>query len=188
MKNNLNMKIQKIRKKQNRSIKKLGEEFYGFYQEEEKRIYMYLCRKRLTKKEIEKIDSNLKFETYEEWVQYINHKYEKFSNEKLLEFSYFLNQNMRNIKPGHEYLNIVIPAMVTLIFDALFDIIVETPNIPIHSAIEFLIEIIVIIGFLFLGQYIMSEVSKHIWDNVDGENFYLDYKEIIDRMIEKRHS
>lgn len=111
-----------------RDISKLGKEYYDFDCNKEKNIYMYLCRKRLSKRKIKRIDNQYKFDKYSQWKQYIYDKYDCASDDSLNEFRHFLNQMLRNNKPEYSIWSIAGTVIMTLVVEYIYDIlIVERP-------------------------------------------------------------
>lgn len=107
------MKKGKIVKK---SLKSIGKRWHDFDFKLEKNIYDYLCCVRTKRKIVRRLEKdNLKFESYYQRSQYIKNKYEKYDIARLLEFSRYLNQRMRLIKPIHEYWQIVTSVIITLV-------------------------------------------------------------------------
>ena len=82
--------------KKRAGINEFGKEYYEFDCFCEMNIYSYLCRKRLSKRKINQIEKNLRFETYSEWKKYVKKKYEKLPDGELREFSHYLNQQLQD--------------------------------------------------------------------------------------------
>ena len=175
-----------IARKKNGRIKRW--ECYEFNEKLEKNIYAYLCQYRVKKKELRRMDECVKFDAYMEWEQYIKNKYEDYPIEKLKEFSRYLNQKMRNVKPGREYWTLAVPVMLTLITDKLCELIIEINNLEYESIGMLLIGIFCTLVILFISIGIILEVIIPILDANKDENFYLDYKEVIDLMIGEKDS
>ncbi len=166
------------------SMEKLGKEYYDFDFLEEKNIYKYLCRRHMKKNSIKKMDNNLKFETYEQWKRYIFNKYKDYQNEKLIEFSYFINQKIRDVKPRREFWNIIITIIVTLNVEKILE---DISNISGTSILEKIGGVIALIVIIMVVVWFIIWITGRIFDEADEENLYRDYKEVIDEMIEKNY-
>lgn len=177
-------------KRTGRSLQEIGKRWYGFDFELEKVIYCYICCKRIKKKKIRKLDKELKFVSYHQWKQYVWNRYENFDKNTLIEFGRYLNQQIRNIKPIGEYLNIIATAVLTLILTKIVDIFlgvkIDFSGISVWGVfiIFSFIELIIILLSLFL----FIEMIYPILDNNTNENLLKDYKEIIDEIISEKEN
>lgn len=161
-------------------------EFYKFDIVQEQNMYKYLCTGKLNVKEMKKISADTRFNTYGQWKQYILDKYHDFSDQELVEFSHFLNQCLRKIKPVYEYWKMMIPVILTLIVDKLFGFLVSMGDFMLNSLVEAIVDCILVGGTLIFFVYLMAQIAMPLSNGENERNFYLDYKEIIDEMIEKR--
>lgn len=172
-------------KRKKRTFENVGKRWYDFDFQLERAIYCYLCCKRMKRKNLRKLDENLKFDSYHQWKQYICNKYKTFDKERLIEFSRYLNLGLRNIKPNKEYVNLIIqcfvPVALSIIADKFLDLNFESSGI---SFISFLIVRIVLIGFWVMSIFdiIITTFTPIIENNIDL-NMYIDYKEIIDGIV-----
>ena len=177
-----------MEKKQKRTLDAVGKKNYEFDYVKERNAYMYLCCSRMKKKDKKNLSETRKFNTYKEWNEYIRNKCTTYSDDKLKEFSRYLNQRLRNTKPERDYWNLLGPIFLTLLFSQLPDIIKEMGNAD-TSSLPLLGRVIYI---LFAGMimipfaYFIWSMVKPIWDNNTDEHFFEDYKAIIDGMIEER--
>lgn len=168
-----------------RNLKDLGENYYDFFWNTEETIYLYVCRKKIKKKNLKKLDTNLKFETHGQWEQYVRNKYDTYSKEKLMDFSRYLNQNLRDIKPDREYWKISIPIVLTLILENFFELIFEICKEQIVSFGDGIARIFatgIVCSYLFVA---CANLVKNIWSTKEDEYFIIDYKEIINEMIQQ---
>lgn len=182
-------------KKQKRNVTTIGKENYEFDYSKEKNIYCYLCGIDCKKKKIQKLRNNEKMNTYAGWKQYVYKKYEGYPNEKLEEFSRYLNLRIRNLKPNQEYLNIVVPILATLVIteisDFLMDLAIIEPNIQIDLSVCSLVKLflfffIITLVAIILFIVFLVKVANPIWENHTEEKMLEDYKEIIDSMIKSK--
>lgn len=174
-------------RKYNKNFKNLGKSRYNFEFELEKIIYSNLCLLRVKKKELKKIVNMLEFNTYFEWKQYIFNKYKNYDKEYLLEFSRYLNQGIRNIQPGREYLDMFIPFILTFSITELLRQLFEINNILSDiSGKSSVICLLILIFWLTSFFYIIWSTLMPIWNNNIEENMFIDYKEIIDELIEQK--
>ena len=138
----------------------------------------------MKKNSIKKMDNNLKFETYEQWKRYIFNKYQDYQNEKLIEFSYFLNQKIRDVKPRREFWDIIITVIITLNVEEFIE---DISNISGTSILEKIWVLIALIVIMIVVVWFIIWIAGRKFDEVDEGNLYRDYKEIIDNMIEKNY-
>ena len=180
-------KVKRNKCMKNKCVNQRRREFYKFDIQQEQNIYTYLCKGKLKAKALKKLSHDLKFETYAQWKQYIWNKYHEFSDEKLEEFSRYLNQRLRNIKPAYEYLKMIIPVILALVINEFFKILVSIVQLKPDSMFGVMLGCGFIILVLCLLIYATVKIAIQLSDEEDERNFYLDYKEIIDEMIEERN-
>ncbi len=172
-------------KKSRRTLEDIGKRWYGFDLKVEKKIYNYVCCVRIKRIGFSVLDEKLKFVSYHQWSQYVRNKYEFFDKDKLIEFSRYLNQRIRNIKPSHEYwsimASIVMTLTVTKLVEGILSMRMDFKDIPFWGTIVVLLffEIFIVVSLLF----IINQTLHPILDNNLEENLLRDYKEIIDEMI-----
>ena len=165
-----------------RTINKIGKLRFGFDYLVEKNVYSYLWGLRVTKE----LDDSLKFNSHKDWKQYIYNKYACHETEYLMEFSKYLNQRIRHVKPDRKYWDILVPILLSLMVSKMYDIIVTMPTWKWED-MPFLVAIIVL---LFMGViivcpmiYVTYQLLGSLYDNEMDENLLSDYKEIIDNII-----
>lgn len=180
-------KVKRNKCKKNKCVNQRRREFYRFDIEQEQNIYTYLCKGKLKAKALKKLSDDLKFETYAQWKQYIWNKYHEFSDEKLEEFSRYLNQCSRNTKPVYECWKTFISIYLALMFNTLFEFLISILDFHFSS----ILEVVVVIGLVMIAlgffAYAIAKISMPLSDQEDERNFYLDYKELIDEMIEEKN-
>lgn len=181
--NRMYAKVKKS-KKAKRTLEYIGERWHNFDFKLEQSIYYYVCCLRGRGRTLRKLDKELKFESYQEWKQYIWDKYKSVDKDKLIEFSRYLNHRIRIIKPDHEYRNIVITVILTLVFTKLaqMDLNTKINFSDISGLVMFMLGISIIIIILLLSLVIFQTFLPILNDSVE-ENFLKDYKEIIDEII-----
>ncbi len=167
-------------RKERKTLQTVGKQWHNFDFAIEKIIYSYLCCKNIKKKKVRNLDKELKFESYQQWKNYIRSKYENFDQDHLSEFSRYLNQRLRDMRPYREYRLIVTTALITWLFT-------ETVNISQKMDDQ---RITVIFSLLFLAgvfvELVVLLTLKPIFENNIEENLLRDYKEIIDEMITEK--
>ena len=182
----MNIYILKRKRDKRKPVSQRRMEFYKFDIQQEQNIYTYLCKGKLRIKVSKKMSDDIKFETYGQWKQYIWDKYHNFSDEKLEEFSRYLNQCSRDIKPVYECWKMFISICLALMFNTFFEFLISIGDFHFRSILEG----VVIIGFVMIASgffsYTIAKISMPLSDQEHERNFYLDYREIIDEMIEKR--
>lgn len=176
------------RKKDKRTLDNVGKKNYEFDYDLEKSIYEYLCCSGIKKKKLQKMSENIKFESYRGWKQYIKGKFKKYPNEKLEEFSRYLNQRMRNVKPRREYWSLVLPVILSMMITELPKMIADIQKIDFSDAPDAVVGFVIIISLSLLIPFviIILKMLNNMWDDNNDENFLIDYKEIIDNMLEER--
>ncbi|MDE6750265.1 MAG: hypothetical protein K2K21_14570 [Lachnospiraceae bacterium] len=166
---------------------KIGKRWHNFDLKSEKKIYCYLWFVRNGILKPQRLDNDLKFESYQQWKKYVNNKYENFNVGELIEFSRYLNQSLRIIKPTQEYMMIIMTALMTLSLSKLIDFFVnrniELSNIMLENIIRTVIYSIVFILSIF---FFVIPTFMPILKNDTEKNFLSDYKEIIDEMISEK--
>ena len=169
-----------VKKKNKLSINKIGKDFYHFDYQQEEIIYKYVCCKRLKKKELEKINNNQRFDSYLQWEQYVFNKYKDFPKSKLVNFSRYLNQRIRDMKPFKEYILIVITVILTWFITAILTSLIkgdDLSDLPSWGKILYYSS-----AFIFIFYFICKMIIPINEDNLE-ENLLLDYKEIIEEIL-----
>lgn len=133
------------------------------------------------------LGDDLRFETYQQWKQYVCNKFINYRTEELMEFSRYLNYEKRSTRPIHTYLEIVVPIVLSIMFTKTFE---QACNIyydlsKVSSLVIILLFFFVLLFILLLSLSIIKMMYP-IFDNNIDENFYADYKEIIDDVIKER--
>lgn len=180
------------KKKQKRTLDVIGKEEYNFDFQLEKNIYKNLCCIHVKKKHIRKLkQENLKFNTYSAWKKYIFNKYKNCNREQLLEFSKYLNQGIRNTEPSGKYWELVVPVIMTLVLTSFLNFFgsvkLDLSGIPIIDILVCVVIIGIFIGIIpmVLTIVLIWNTIKLMFDNHTDKIFFIDYKEIIDEMINK---
>ncbi len=172
-------------KKAGKSLKEIGKRWYDFDFVLERTIYCYLCCSREKKRKIRKMDEKLKFESYQQWKKYIWDKYEGFDKDKLYEFSRYLNQRIRNIRPNREYWSIVATVLLTLAITKIVDVYLNSQinfkDIP-AIVVVLLLPVLVVLSLVI----IMIQTFYPMFDTNIDENLLKDYKEIIDEIVKAK--
>lgn len=162
------------------AINEVGEKKFFFNEKKELEIYKCLCLKKVKRR------CNIEYHTYSSWKQYICGKYSEYTKEQLIEFSRFLNQKIRNEEPGHEYWNIMIPVLMTVMVDGLFKIIFDMEKLCQSSVLMIIIKAVVNIGTFVGSVWLINKITEPLFNTYDKENFFKDYKEIIDGIISNK--
>lgn len=171
-----------------RKLEGIGKNEFGFDVGLEKDIYCYLCCIPMRKGRIKKLTEKQKFTSYQKWKQYVSGKYETYSRDCLIEFSRYLTQRIRNIKPVREAWAILFSSIIGFLFS---DIIGKMADddfsfLKASNVISLLAIIIILAISIFSLILIVRELVMPIFDNDIEENMFTDYKEIIDEMIKER--
>lgn len=166
------MFIRKIR----RNLNELGKKQYNFDYQLERNIYCYLCYEKINIKKIKQMDKTLQFKSYEEWKQYIYIKYNNYNRGQLLNFSRYLKQIQRCTEPLIKYTDFYIPVIMSIFV---------TQFVNLFYINGFFMSIFfggILLFFIFIWNFI-----KPIWGNEISKNFIMDYKSIIDEIIEEKY-
>lgn len=176
-----------LKKKKKRSLNLIGKRKYDFDIKLEKQIYSCLCCSYGAKKAFKKLDAKLKFNSYHEWRQYVCNKYKGYHKKELIEFSRYLNQNMRNIRPLKEFWDLFVSIILTVLFTIGADKLLNFHLDYIKGSLLNFVIIYLLLLIIFVSPILMliRQIIIPIFDNNIEENFFRDYKEIIDDMIDK---
>ena len=165
---------------------------YEFDDRSEKKIYKKLRRslRKMFLKKKEKAGTD-EIKTYIEWRAYVKQKYKKYSKKELIDFAKFLEwraeEKQIDQNTTNEYMRIVFTVIITeafknILLTPMFKMVekysvitVEKFSIPTTIFLVFFV-----CGIIELVGYI---IKKH---RISDNSFYLDYKKIIDEMIERK--
>ena len=178
-----------LKKRREKSLHQIGKSKFDFDIHQEREIYSYLCYQKIKKaKEKELSKKNLLFDYYNDWKGYILKKYSKYDNDTLIEFSRYLTQRERNVKPLSAYggiiLTIILTEFISMLLKALLSVTsIDVAGAPWYAVLAIVILIIVI---LVASALIIMECWDFYYQNSKEEYFFEDYKEIIDGMINKK--
>lgn len=166
------------KRKKRKTFEELGKQKYDFDIQKELICYKTLCYYHLKKKKLKVLEDHLKFNSYMEWRDYIIRKYDTYDREKLIEFSRYLNRAIRDDKFDREYWNLITTICTTFALTKYFE---GAFNISPYGILFLLIGLIIIVIELMYCFFFPS------FDNNIKKDFFIDYKEIIDEMVEKKY-
>lgn len=187
----------KRKKKYLRNVKEIGKRKYDFDISLEKDIYNYLSCYKMRRKVLDNLKDELRFDSYHKWRQYIREKYKDYDMDKLMEFSRYLNRELRGVKTGKAYWTMVIPVMLTLIITQISEWILElnfnVSEEPLNLAedqVEFIlikiIAFVIVLAMGFGGYFLfLKKCLEPIFENDNEKWFLMDYKEVVDGIIEE---
>lgn len=174
-------------KKSGETFDEIGKRWYGFDFKTEKVIYCYLCCRRVKRKALRNLDQNLKFETYQQWNDYVCDKYQRYKKAELAEFSRYLNQMIRNLKPSHEYSSIVAGALTSVFFAVAFNVVFNDDDFGNISIWHISLRMILLQIFLFIPiVFCVNDITTPLFDKHFEKDFLKDYKEIIDNLRDEK--
>lgn len=179
-----------MKRRRKKTLEKIGNDYYGFRFQLEKNIYCYLCCKHGKRIEVYrgirfcKLDEEQQFNTYHQWRQYVYNKYCNYTTEKLSDFSRYLNQMIRDRKPNRENGIIVITAVLTLLFSKLYE--KAEKYLSYILGYKYGLGIIVMVFACMVIAILISQITFPVFDNSIEENFFRDYKEIIDDILSEK--
>ncbi len=183
-----------LRKSRKSCVADMGVKRFHFNQSEQLEIYYYVSGVEMTKEQWKKINEETipRFISYKEWKEYVWKKYEVYTLEKLEEFYRYLNIRKCENKGIREYskllasnfLTFIITYCLTGIMTDIFgkSFLKETTLILglIETGIKgFIIGIVIV----FLVWFIIKIMPDYT-EGIIHEQFYCDYQEIIQEMIE----
>lgn len=182
------IKIMRIRKKQcSKSIDDIGKDNYNFDFYSEIIIYKDLCCKRLTAKEKKKQVGLPNFNRYKDWKSYIVREYGVTDKEKLMEFSRYLNQRLRDQEYSLEYWKLTIPIILTLMMgDLCSGLLYNLVNIDdmVWNVLALIIALIMIVFVMGFVLVFILKIMHPTWEANVEKNFFIDFKEIVDELVD----
>lgn len=176
------------RKKYRRELEEIGKTKFDFIQNDEKKYYSYVSCWPMKDRVKKKLEDKYRFDSFKRWKNYVRDKYMPYEIDMLIEFSRYLNQCIRVAESGYAYWNLFLPVMITLILTELFETLIGmkidvTNNSMWVSFIAYLLcQLIIISVYMKLIKHSLEPVR----DNNIEKYLYIDYKEIIDEMIEEK--
>lgn len=186
-----------MRKKESRrDLYDIGVSMFAFDIEKEKQIYKNLACYKLDGRSKKKLINEQKFTSYKMWKKYIIDKYSSYPVEGLEEFKRYLNQKTRRAQSFNSNWKIFIPVLSTLIFNEFARIYIDTIintqfDYSVNPLKVFMVEWIfyILITAIVFGTayYLINKMVKPTLDNEIENNLLIDYKEIIEYMIEEKN-
>lgn len=170
-------------------LAKVGKNKYEFNSNEELSIYKYLiCRSLRGKKEKELKDKEALFDYYSDWKNYVINSNKDKDEKKLEEFSRHLEQRIRNEQVVSKYIGLTIPilltAFLTTILGELPDIFnIDYSQVPWGVRVFVFFFILLVIG---LVGYMFIDFFNDLINYQTRENLFIDYKKVVDEMIQKK--
>ena len=174
----------------------IGKLEYQFDCKDEEIIYANICKKRLSFKEKRRLKKlkekeNIPCNTYFEWEKYVYNKYKNYDMKALKNFKHYLKQGIRNNEMNRTYTGDITPVLlsviITLLIDLMFKVIIRS---GIITEFDLIINYRVCMFFLMLFlpmKFVALGVETSISDNISTKNMYLDYLDILDKMIEVKN-
>lgn len=167
-------------------VNKNGIENYNFDYKKEIEIYRFLCGEKMNNKQFNGLNVHEQFSTYTEWENYVANKYTNYPIDGLKEFSRYLNHKIRTCYPEREFINPMASAFISSILTFFVTEFANLSNVEAtFRLIIFAVLLSAVIIFLLLS-YVMTYILKICKNNSFTENFFIDYKEIVDKVIKER--
>lgn len=161
---------------------------YGFDKNLEWKRYKEVCNIKLLRKKYLRKECN-KVGTYAEWENDIYKNYQEHSIEYLINFSKFLNNEIRKLEPGNiafgHFLTQMYAILVPIIFNTLFiSKLLEILKMKLYEVVLFSLMalVIILLALWIFTKYVMWSLKSNLYK----VHMYEDYKIIIDEMIEKK--
>lgn len=178
-----------INKKQNNGLYETGKRKYDFDHHEEIEIYKYPLGYRVKKEKEEELHrKGVLFQDYDTWKVYVIEKCSDWDINKLIGFSRYLEQRLRNVKPIGDFILLIIPLLLSPILSFFFDLLSEIAKGDISTAswkLKLALWVVIFIVVLLVA-YEIWQAYEMIYVNRTKAHFYEDYKEVIDSLISER--
>lgn len=159
-----------------RELKRYIEQTFAFDISQERIAYLYLCKKRLGRKQRKKLKQGFEFASYDSWVSYLIYKYEPYNKKSLIEFDKALNLLLLEYKRFDSFQQNFCVAYISAFLSVMMSEIVAKPEVAIATL--FLLPF----GLAFLVSWIYDE---YILGGIDVY-FLQDVKEIVNKLISER--
>lgn len=176
-------------KKTKRNLDSIGKVQYGFNLEYEKGIYLHACTYHMTKKQKEALEEKHKFNTHQEWREYIRNKYAYMGKVGLERFSRYLNQKARTVELNNSYFVLCISAALSVLLAELLKFLF-VENLPVEydgswqSWLKILGYTLLCVGSVFFAVgVVFKRTADETYNYGVEKNLIIDYKEVIDEMI-----
>jgi hypothetical protein len=161
----------------------IGENYFDFDVGYELIIYKYLCNRYLKNKELKKLNDKHKFITYIQWKDYIANKYKLYKDDMLIEFIHYLNQKIRNEDSGYEDYKIIIPVLLTVLSDKLYEQIIQMSKVEMNTLLYMFNEFVFVLLVICIYFFCIKKIFDPMLDKSFEKNFYLDYKKEIEEIL-----
>lgn len=179
----------RVRTNSRNEIKKIGQQRFDFYMAKELRKYKYFKGIKLKKRDWRKLESISLAKlpnSHIEWKASIKKKYKSYSQSKLKEFSHYLDYMIYSGTTMNE-LNAIIgsviaSSLVSAMFAQMVSEQIELANWKnvISMIFTSLYVSLILVGFVvFVVKYLMT-------DRKIANKFLIDYKMVIDSMIDEK--
>lgn len=172
--------INEVVMRQKKKLKKYIFDTFQFELYKEELIHRYLCKEKLSKKQMKQLDKNVRFERYKEWKTYIAERYNVCDKDSLIEFDKILNLLLQDSKTIDDYSRFIWTAYISTILTVFMTMFTDMSKIG---------NISLIIGMIILPFGVGFVICKIYNEYASGGKtilFLNDVKEIIQEMIENR--
>lgn len=174
------------RKNRKSFIHENGVENYDFDFNKEIRRYLFFCGEQMTRKQWKLLKSDEKFYSYTEWKSYVKNKYSNYPVEGLREFSRYLNHRLRKTSPTREFISPCVSAICSCILTFHFTEIFNKEFDNLTMIVGIITIFVIAACFSSNISWLVVKISELFFDNSIKENFFKDYKEIIDSIIKEK--
>ena len=165
--------------------REIGFEF-DFEETEEFTIYAYLCGKFVRRNKLNKIKNKSAGTSYRNWSNYIYSKYEKASEESLIEFTKYLNYMLNrviNVKKVSE--TILYPAIIAAFVSGMIEIIMNIDKS--EGMIVYVFTVLILSAFIMLPiAGVIAYIDYSFNKNSLKVSMYKDYKKEIKKLIKSK--
>lgn len=178
-----------IRTKRKNCIKEIGLEEFKFDYGKELSIYLFAKGEYLIPKRMKIIDIEKRFNSHEEWRNYIRDKYKFFSKNKLEEFRRYLVHKERRHRPIAEFTGPYISALLSAFMSYFVSYFVTEEIVAVKLEIEPIYKILLFcFAFVVLFStfvWVVAGCMKLFISNGVEEGFLEDYMEVITEMLKE---
>lgn len=175
-----------IRTKKGNCVVEKGLEDFDFDYRKELSIYYFVKGERLSRGRMKLVDGEKKFNTHEEWKNYIKKKYNRLSVNELEEFRKYIQHVKRRRQPVLDFSSSYFSSILSvfgsyLVTEKFVDVKPETEKIIAFIAYVILFMVI----FITIACLLKACISSLTADGVEN-GFFTDYQEVMDEMINEK--
>lgn len=162
-----------MRKKE---LKRYIEQTFAFDLSQERIAYLYLCKKRLSRKQRKKLKQEFEFASYDSWVSYLTDKYEPYNQKSLIEFDRALNLLLLEYKRFDSFQQNFCVAYISAFLSVMMSEIIAKQEVEIATLVLMPFGLALLVSWIY-NEYILGGIDVY---------FLQDVKEIVGKLISER--